>query len=157
MLLIALLFLNINIGNASCSNRPPPGKTYLTIGQDLFSINEYVIEQYNASLHSGRMNNIKDFIPSAVMVYTSLFSFENGTSLPTDYGSGVEYADGLLNSIFPNEEIGLQIGLWLEGEEGCDKINSGEAYDEIMKMIRYIEKCSASQIFLRIGYGRYVE
>ena len=28
--------------------------TYLTIGQDLFSIQNYVLEQYNASLHRGR-------------------------------------------------------------------------------------------------------
>ena len=30
------------------------GHTYLTIGQDLFSIENYVVEQYNASLHRGR-------------------------------------------------------------------------------------------------------
>lgn len=34
---------------ASC--RPDPGSTYLAIGQDLFSIAEYLREQYNASLH----------------------------------------------------------------------------------------------------------
>jgi hypothetical protein len=37
-------------------NRPakcaaPPGKTYLTIGQDLFAIEGYLREQYNFSLH----------------------------------------------------------------------------------------------------------
>lgn len=31
--------------------RPLPGQTYLAIGQDLFSIEEYLREQYNASLH----------------------------------------------------------------------------------------------------------
>jgi hypothetical protein len=30
---------------------PPPGKTYLTIGQDLFSIEGYLRDQYNYSLH----------------------------------------------------------------------------------------------------------
>ena len=34
---------------ASC--RPDPGSTYLAIGQDLFSIAEYLREQYNVSLH----------------------------------------------------------------------------------------------------------
>jgi hypothetical protein len=34
---------------AAC--RPTEGSTYLTIGQDLFSIEEYLREQYNASLH----------------------------------------------------------------------------------------------------------
>ena len=35
--------------NGAC--RPLPGQTYLAIGQDLFSIEEYLREQYNASLH----------------------------------------------------------------------------------------------------------
>ena len=30
------------------------------------------------------------FAPSAVIVYASLFSFENGTSFPVDYGSDRE-------------------------------------------------------------------
>ena len=30
---------------------PPQGKTYLAIGQDLFSLEEYLTEQQNASLH----------------------------------------------------------------------------------------------------------
>lgn len=33
------------------SCRPPTNTTYLTIGQDLFSISEYVNSQYNYSLH----------------------------------------------------------------------------------------------------------
>ena len=35
--------------NRSC--QPPSGHTYLTIGQDLLSIQDYVMTQYNASLH----------------------------------------------------------------------------------------------------------
>jgi len=45
------------------------------------------------------------------MVYTSLDSIQNGTSLPTDYGTGVEYADGILNSLFHNQGVGLQVKL----------------------------------------------
>lgn len=50
-----------------------------------------------------------DFTPAAAMVYTSLASMENGTSLPVDYGSGIEYADGIVNSIFPDQGVGLQV------------------------------------------------
>ena len=46
------------------------------------------------------------------MVYTSLFSFENGTSLPVDYGSGIEYADGVLNSLFAGQDVGLQVSVY---------------------------------------------
>jgi len=41
-----------------CACRPvSPQQTYLTIGQDLFSIGEYLREQYNASLHELVSNN----------------------------------------------------------------------------------------------------
>lgn len=33
---------------------PGQGRTLLTIGQDFFSIQEYVLSQYNASLHRNR-------------------------------------------------------------------------------------------------------
>ena len=55
---------------------------------------------------------MSDFAPAAAMVYTSLASIENGTSLPTDYGTGVEYADGILNSIFPGQKVGLQVSFY---------------------------------------------
>jgi hypothetical protein len=41
-------------GNGGYSCRPNAGETYLTIGQDFFSIENYILEQYNASLHRGR-------------------------------------------------------------------------------------------------------
>jgi hypothetical protein len=40
--------------NKDHSCQPPSGKTYLTIGQDFFSIQEYLLSQYNASLEQGR-------------------------------------------------------------------------------------------------------
>jgi hypothetical protein len=56
------------------SCRPPPNSTYLAIGQDLFSIDEYVKSQYNYSLHhpssnndsatNGTLNSISNFVPS---------------------------------------------------------------------------------------------
>jgi hypothetical protein len=39
-------------GWSGCCCAPPQHRTYLTIGQDLFSIHQYLMEQYNASLHS---------------------------------------------------------------------------------------------------------
>lgn len=40
------------------SCQPPSGKTYLTIGQDFFSIQEYLLSQYNASLEQGRWAHV---------------------------------------------------------------------------------------------------
>jgi len=48
------------------------------------------------------------FAPAAAMVYTDLENLK-GLIRPTDYGSGVEFADGILNSLFPNIDVGLQV------------------------------------------------
>ena len=65
----------------------------MTIGQDFLSIYNYILAQYNASLHSSNpvssQNTIlMDFYPAAVMVYTDLESLK-GLNEPIDYGSGV--------------------------------------------------------------------
>lgn len=152
------------------SCRPPTNSTYLVIGQDLFSINEYVTSQYNYSLHHqlSSTNNgtavgsgsdglsISNFVPSAFMVYTDLAELK-GLWEPTDYGSGVEYADGVLN-LFPSKghskqsSTGLQIGLWLNGTQGCFSICAGEMDNQIKLLIDYLERTRASKIFLRLGY-----
>ena len=64
--------------------RPPANKTYLTIGQDLFSISEYVNSQYNYSLHhqsnltidnitanygDNGLSSISNFVPSGKCAY----------------------------------------------------------------------------------------
>lgn len=166
------------------SCRPPANHTYLAIGQDLFSVNEYVTSQFNYSLHrqlnstngisdggikSGGLS-ISDFVPSTFMVYTDLASLK-GLWEPTDYGSGIEYADGLLN-LFPSRQtstkkrsqtsatsaesssssIALQIGLWLNGTEGCFSITTGEMDAQILQLATYLERSQASKIFLRLGY-----
>lgn len=51
---------------------------------------------------------ISGFVPAAAMVYTDLQTLQ-GLFGPSDYGSGVEYADGILNSIFPESDMGLQV------------------------------------------------
>lgn len=142
------------------SCRPPANSTYLTIGQDLFSINEYVTSQYNYSLHR-RLNStngtlyevgtglsVADFVPAAFMVYTDLATLQ-GLWEPADYGSGVEYADG---DLFPAPSSGLQIGLWLNGTQGCVAICEGTMDDQIALLIFYLERSRASKIFLRLGY-----
>jgi hypothetical protein len=99
------------------SCRPPRGHTYLTIGQDLLSVADYllVLLEYNASssLHEESMssslssssfphrrhngnNNAHHTLPTAYMAYTDIQTLV-GLEEPVDYGSGIEYADGLLS------------------------------------------------------------
>jgi hypothetical protein len=174
---------------------PPEGRTYLTIGQDLFSIQEYLQEQHNASLHwyMARIANNKeklkregnqslsssssmygssrkftssmpvplvdDGVPAAVMVYTDIQTLR-GLDKPVDYGSGIEYANGALRLVSPPHSylsVGLQVGLWLNGTQGCLDIIEGRLDDEIDEMVTYLGiKCPASKVFLRIGYGKWV-
>ena len=97
------------------------------------------------------------------MVYTDLAGLK-GLWAPTDYGSGIEYADGVLN-LFPSPNqntdtvnhntqlsTGLQIGLWLNGTQGCFSICAGEMDEQIQLLISYLERSHASKIFLRLGY-----
>lgn len=135
--------------NKEC--RPPAGKTFLTIGQDLFSIQEYLDEQFNASLHQNSTIPRSSFAPAAVMVYTDIQSLA-GLDEPVDYGSGIEYANGLLESVFEEKEVGLQIGLWLNGTEGCRQIVKGQLNRQIKRLFQYLQHCKASVVFLRVGY-----
>ena len=164
---------------------PPHGKTYLTIGQDLYSIQEYLEEQQNATLHwymksmarhhkehGGNHTDDDDDdnytdrmpvprpdteVPAALMVYTNIQKLK-GLDHPTDYGSGIEYADGALRMASPpnnNLGIGLQIGLWLGGAEGCRDIISGKLDKKVNQLVHYLgDKSPAAKIFLRIGYGK---
>ena len=137
----------------SFSCRPPKGSTYLTIGQDLFSISEYITSVYNASLHNGSVAPLASFLPSAFMFYTDIMSL-NGTEAPVDYGSGIEFALGIFQ-LFPVEKasnFGIQIGLWLSGANGCQQVASGQLNDQIRKFGDYLNTLPASVVFLRIGY-----
>ena len=61
-----------------------PNTTYLTIGQDFFSIQEYVQEQYNWTLHhhqrrhvsstdgNNEQHSLSQFAPAAAMFYTDI-------------------------------------------------------------------------------------
>lgn len=139
--------------NANMNCRPPPGKTYLTIGQDLFSIAEYLDSQYNVSLHHNSTEPRSSFYPAAAMVYTDIQTLR-GLDAPVDYGSGVEYANGLVDSVL-SQDVGLQIGLWLNGTEGCRDLVQGKLDKKVHVLLKYLETCPASRVFLRVGYGTY--
>lgn len=112
------------------------------------------------------------------MVYTDIQTLR-GLDSPTDYGSGIEYADGLASLYYSttgkvggsrkkNDERpagrdnsnrenngggGLQIGLWLNGTAGCRDILKGSLDTNIQQLLDYIIISSRfEQIFLRVGY-----
>jgi hypothetical protein len=105
------------------------------------------------------------------MVYTDLATLK-GLWNPSDYGSGVEYADGIMD-LFPlppsssrsdnlrgggggigigRSPVGLQIGLWLDGAGGCFSVCAGKMDDRIRLLASYLERSRAPRIFLRLGY-----
>ena len=204
-------------GRNLASSWPPKGKTYLTIGQDFFSIQEYLLSQYNASLHRPDGHHISAqvgdslrsassifplsyFHPACTMTYTDIYELK-GLDQPADYGSGIEYAKGgsskeydartfltcsvdtihssislSLNTalktafLFPFwkywnnaniglaeafPESGLQIGLWLNGSQGCRDILSGALNNQIYRLFDFIQSDlpkSLPKVFLRVGY-----
>jgi len=103
-----------------------------------------------------RLEPMSSFAPAAVMVYTDLETLQ-GLDKPTDYGSGIEYADGIFNSLFLNSAMGLQIGMWLNGTYGCNLINEGQKDHQIRKLSNYLKSCSAGVVFMRIGYGKLAQ
>lgn len=130
------------------SCRPPLGKTFLTIGQDFFSIQEYVLSQYNASLESGSTKPLVSFEPAATMFYTDIQELK-GLATPVDYGSGIEFATGLAEA-FPHS--GIQIGLWLNGTEGCRDIIRGRLDHQLQELYYFLKKIKVPRVFLRVGY-----
>lgn len=56
---------------------------------------------------------MSSFVPSVAMVYTDLKTLR-GLVRPADYGSGVEYADGIIDSIFSDSSVGLQVRFQLK-------------------------------------------
>ena len=53
---------------------------------------------------------MSSFAPAATMFYTDLDKLD-GLRKPVDYGSGIEYADGIVDSLFPDTNMGVQVGL----------------------------------------------
>ena len=120
---------------------PPKLQTFLTIGQDLDAIKEYL--RSTNDFAAGRA-------AAAVMVYTDIQTVR-GLDKPVDYGSGIEFADGEI-ALLSSNNTGLQIGLWLNGTSGCQDIVAGKLAKNIQSLVHYLETSPASTIFLRIGY-----
>lgn len=160
-------------------------RTYLTVGQDLFAIQDYINVQYNYSLHqwmnrhsnngSKKASDIKSMpyngplsvptmeqvVPAAVMVYTDLQTLA-GLETPADYGSGIEYANGLFFDSLPTTEqaVDLQLGLWLNGSQGCLDIVRGKLSVNLHRLFQYLlleiqpkqPKTEVRHTYLRVGY-----
>lgn len=75
------------------------------------------------------------------MFYTDIQRLR-GLERPVDYGSGVEYADGLVDAV-----DGLQIGLWLEGAEGCRNITDGLLDYQIDRLYQWIHDAPLRKSF----------
>jgi hypothetical protein len=160
------------------------GRTVLAIGQDLFSIESYVMAQYNYSLHeymedaaaaattaetaktvtsaSRPPPSRRSTTPLAYMAYTDLQTLR-GLDRPADYGSGIEFADGISEVVLlgsaagssprtttkrtttTTKGLGLQVGLWLNGSSGCRDVVSGKLDGQIDKLVSYLSggSCTA--------------
>lgn len=107
--------------------------TDLCIGQDFDSIETYT-SQY------GR--------PIVYMSYTNLTTL-SGVFSPIDYGSGIQYAQGLLD-LQPG--AALNLGLWLGGLDGLKSIVAGDLDSNILRISEFATSNLDSKIYLRIGY-----
>jgi Glycosyl hydrolase family 26 len=118
--------------------------TYLAIGQDLESIQSYLDDVDS------------DTPPHAYLVYTDLQTLV-GLTTPVNYGSGIEYASGVLQlsqQYFPNSRPSLQIGLWLNGTDGCRDILDQQYPGRVEELFRFcmVDCNQVAKIYLRIGY-----
>jgi hypothetical protein len=98
--------------------------------------------------YSTTQPTLKSFAPAATMFYTDIQTLR-GLDVPIDYGSGVEYAQGLAEA-FPHS--GIQIGLWLNGTAGCQDIVDGALDEKIHELYSYLHHVDVPKIFLRLGY-----
>jgi hypothetical protein len=94
---------------------------------------------------------MSSFQPAATMFYTDIQTLR-GLDTPVDYGSGIEYADGLAQAFAMS---GIQIGLWLNGTAGCQDILDGTLNSKLHDLFRYLKHVPVPKIFLRVGYGTY--
>lgn len=92
------------------------------------------------------------------MVYTDIQTLK-GLGKPVDYGSGIEYATGVLNEVSAfqsqQQKAGLQVGLWLNGASGCKDIVNGSLDNHIWQLFQYLmvdTKDLARIVYLRVGY-----
>ena len=134
ILLSGLISLHVILASVPCT--PAKGKTALLIGQDYKSIVEYTKSMER---------------PLGYMTYTAI-SLNSSASLaglkfPVDYGSGIEWARGLLE--FPSG-TSLQIGLYLVNT--CGYIATGLLDGYIDELGMFLRRYPEHSIYLRIGY-----
>eukprot|EP01031_Cornospumella_fuschlensis_P029033 gene29033-35044_t len=129
-----LVETNITNPNNPVDEVVPPcipiiGKTAIIIGQDYGSIVNYTTAVQMPDLYG-------------TMAYTSLSNL-TGLGSPIDYGSGVQWASGLMQK-FPTSA--LQLGLWLV------EVIRGNLDGNIDALASYINASSPHAVYLRIGY-----
>lgn len=95
---------------------------------------------------------MKSFEPAATMFYTDIQTLR-GLDSPVDYGTGVEFANGLAQA-FPDS--GIQIGFWLNGTEGCRDLILGHLDDELHTLFSFLDRVQVPKVFLRVGYGEFL-
>ena len=104
----------------------------VAIGQDLWSIRNYT-STFGA--------------PDAVMSYASIGNL-SGLWSSTDYGSGVEFADGVLAGL-PGD-VGLQLGLELKGHEAA--LAAGRLDGNVGALCAYVRGLAPRTVLVRVGY-----
>jgi hypothetical protein len=115
---------------------PLEGRTAIVVGQDYYSILNYT---------STFGEN-----PFGVMSYTALRSTTGnlaGLAKPVDYGSGIEWAQGLVKKY---NSSSLQLGLWLVGQ--VEDVAEGLLNREITRLGTYLSSIAPTPVYLRIGY-----
>lgn len=117
---------------------PHRGKTALFIGQDFHSIWNYTLAFSDSAA------------PIGVMSYTALGSSKSGylrgLVSSVNYGSGVEWTSGLLET-YPKSAI--QLGLWMV--DTYRNVSDG-TYDQIVMQLADYVKSSSASFYIRIGY-----
>ena len=131
--LILGVFLAVAPGTARSGYEfiPPEGKTFLFVGQDRHTIDQYVAAT--------------KVVPAGVMIYTSIQEV-SGLAQPYDNGGGVHDGEYLMRK-YPDSS--LQIGLYMVNAlEGVSQGSYDKNIDKLAKWIRDQKR----PVYLRIGY-----
>ncbi|KAH8053699.1 di-heme oxidoreductase [Aureococcus anophagefferens] len=109
---------------------------------------DFVAElEEGADLWSIRNYTARFGAPDAVMSYASIGNL-SGLWSPTDYGSGVEYADGALAGL--PARTALQLGLELKGHEAA--LAGGDLDANVDALVAYVASLAPRHVLVRIGY-----
>jgi len=107
----------------------------LVVGQDLWSV-----RNYSAAFPRSHL--------AGVMSYVALADVAAGLDDATDYGTGIEWARGLVAAYDPS--TALQLGLYLKG--ALDDVNNGALDAQIRRLAAFADELAPRLILLRIGY-----